>query len=69
MKAKIISIIDSKTIKVSSSIYKKHDKYGKYITINKNYLVETDGKNVEIGQEVDLVSSRPISKKKKWKIK
>jgi small subunit ribosomal protein S17 len=69
MKAKIVSIIDSKTIKVSSTTYKKHEKYGKYITISKNYLVDTDGKKVEIGQEIEISSSRPISKRKKWKIK
>ena len=69
MKAKIVSIIDSKTIKVSSTTYKKHEKYGKYITINKKYLVDTDGKSVEIGQEIEISSSRPISKRKKWKIK
>jgi small subunit ribosomal protein S17 len=69
MKAKIISIIDLKTIKVSSTNYKKHEKYGKYITVTKNYLVETEGKNVAIGQEIEIISSRPISKNKKWKIK
>ena len=69
MKAKIISIIDSKTIKVSSTPYKKHEKYGKYITVSKNYLVDTDEKNVVIGQEIEIISSRPISRKKKWKIK
>jgi small subunit ribosomal protein S17 len=69
MKAKIISIIDSKTIKVSSTTYKKHEKYGKYITASKNYLVETEGKNLEVGQEIEIISSRPISRKKKWKIK
>ncbi len=69
MKAKIISIIDSKTIKVLSTTYKKHEKYGKYITINKKYLVDTDGKNVEIGQDIEISSSRPISKRKNWKIK
>ncbi len=69
MKAKIISIIDSKTIKVSSTTYKKHEKYGKYITTSKNYLVETEEKNIEVGQEIEIISSRPISRKKKWKIK
>jgi small subunit ribosomal protein S17 len=69
MKAKIVSIIDLKTVKVSSTTYKKHEKYGKYITISKNYLVDTDGKKVEIGQEIEISSSRPISKRKKWKIK
>lgn len=68
MKAKIVSIIDSKTIKVSSTTYKKHEKYGKYITISKKYLVDTDGKSVEVGQEIEISSSRPISKRKKWKI-
>jgi len=69
MKAKVISVIDSKTIKVSSSTYKKHHKYGKYITVNKNYLVDTGGKAVNLDQEVELISSRPISKNKKWKLK
>jgi small subunit ribosomal protein S17 len=69
MKAKIVSIIDLKTVKVSSTTYKKHEKYGKYITVSKNYLVDTDEKNVVIGQEIEIISSRPISRKKKWKIK
>jgi len=69
MKAKIVSIIDSKTIKALTTTYKKHERYGKYLTISKKFIVDTNGKNVEIGDEVEIISSRPISKRKKWTIK
>lgn len=69
MKAKVIGVIDNKTIKVVSTTYKKHKRYGKYITFSKNYIVDTNGKNIEIGQEIEIASSRPISKRKKWIIK
>lgn len=70
MKAKVIRIIDTKTIKVVSTTYKKHQRYGKFITIKRNFIVDTNGKsNFEIGQDVEISTSRPISKKKKWIIK
>lgn len=69
MKAKIVNIIDNKTVKVVSTTYKKHERYGKYITVNKKYLVDTNNVSVELGQEVEIINSRPISKRKKWKIK
>ncbi len=70
MKAKILSVIDSKTIKVISTTYKKHKTYGKYVTVSKSFIVDTSGRNdIKIGKEIDIVSSRPISKRKKWVIK
>jgi small subunit ribosomal protein S17 len=69
MKVKITNIIDSKTAKVLSTTYKKHEKYGKYITIHKKFIVDTNGMNVEVGQDVEIKQSRPISKRKKWSIK
>jgi small subunit ribosomal protein S17 len=69
MKAKVVKIIDKKTFKAVSTSYKKHPKYGKYITTYKNYLVDSMGKELSIDQEVEIVSSRPISKLKRWKIK
>lgn len=69
MKAKVINIIDKKTVKVVSTTYKKHERYGKYITVSKKYLVDTNNVDVELGQEVEIINSRPISKRKKWKIK
>jgi len=66
MRVKVLNIIDDKTFKALSTSYKKHPKYGKYITTHKKYLVDSSGKKVEVGQEVEIVSSRPISKRKRW---
>ncbi len=69
MKVKILNIIDEKTFKGVATIFKKHPRYGKYITVHKNYLVDSQGKSVNVGDEVEIVSSRPISKRKKWALK
>jgi ribosomal protein S17 len=66
MKAKVLNIIDKNTIKVVSSTYKKHPRYGKYVTVYKKYLVETLGSDVAVGQEVVIKNSKPISSSKKW---
>ncbi|MFM6973123.1 MAG: 30S ribosomal protein S17 [Alphaproteobacteria bacterium] len=69
MKAKIVKVIDEKTIKAVSTTYKKHEKYGKFITTSKNFMVDTNNQKVEVGQEIEIINSRPVSKTKKWKIK
>ncbi|OFW81100.1 MAG: 30S ribosomal protein S17 [Alphaproteobacteria bacterium RIFCSPLOWO2_01_FULL_40_26] len=69
MKVKVLNIIDNKTFKALSTTYKKHPRYGKYVTIHKKYLVDSAGKKVEVGQEVEIVSSRPLSKRKRWALK
>ncbi len=66
MKVKVLNIIDDKTFKAISTVYKKHPKYGKYVTVHKKYLVDSAGKSVKVGDEVEIVSSRPISKLKRW---
>ncbi|MFM7621255.1 MAG: 30S ribosomal protein S17 [Alphaproteobacteria bacterium] len=69
MKVKVLQIIDNKTFKAVSTSYKKHSKYGKYVTFNKKFLVDSGESKVEVGQELEIVNSRPISKRKKWAIK
>lgn len=69
MKVTVFSIIDDSTFKCISSTYKKHPKYGKYITKHKKFLVDSAGTSVSIGQEVEVVASRPISKSKRWILK
>lgn len=69
MKVTILNIIDGKTFKAVATAYKKHPKYGKYITKHKKYLVDSAGKEVSVGQEVEIVGSRPISKTKRWVLK
>lgn len=69
MKVTVVKIIDNKTLKVVSTSYKKHKLYGKYITTHKNYLVDYNGQEVKVGDEVEITSTRPISKRKKWALK
>ena len=69
MKVKVLNIIDEKTFKAISTTYKKHAKYGKYVTAHKKYLVDSQGKKVSVGDEVEIVGSRPLSKRKRWALK
>ena len=69
MKVTVLNIIDEKTFKALSTTYKKHLRYGKYITVHKKYLVDSQDKKVEVGQEVEIISSRPLSKRKRWALK
>ena len=67
MKVKILNIIDDKTFKAIATIYKPHKKYGKYLTSHKKYLVHYEGKKVlNIGEEVLISQTKPISKTKRW---
>ena len=66
MKVKILNIIDDKTFKGLATYYKKHYKYEKYITSYKTYLVHYEGNKVNVGDEVIISETRPISKKKRW---
>ena len=69
MKVTVLNIIDEKTFKALSTTYKKHPRYGKYITVHKKYLVDSQGKKVNVGDEVEIVGSRPLSKTKRWALK
>jgi small subunit ribosomal protein S17 len=69
MKVKVLKIIDEKTFKAVATTYKKHPKYGKFVTTHKNFLINYSGQKLNIGQEVEIISSKPISKMKKWALK
>lgn len=69
MKVTVLNIIDEKTFKGLATSYKKHPRYGKYVTEHKKYLVDSQGKKVEVGQEVEIIGCRPLSKRKRWALK
>jgi small subunit ribosomal protein S17 len=69
MKVKVENIIDGKTFKAVATSYKKHDKYKKYITTHKSYLVHFEGQDIKIGQEVSIDQCRPVSKRKRWTLR
>ena len=56
------------TVVVSVNRYEKHPKYGKYINISKKYKAHDAGNTKKIGDKVDIVETRPISKDKHFRI-
>ena len=57
------------TATVSVSRYVKHPKYQKYQVRTKKFLVHDVGNTVAVGDTVEIVACRPISKLKRFAIK
>mgnify|MGYP001583257149 CR=1 FL=1 len=57
-----------KTVVVSVSRFVKHPKYGKFYKINKKYKAHDEGNKFKIGDKVEIVETRPISKDKRFKV-
>jgi len=68
MRVEVLNIIDDSTVKVISVIRRQHPKYRKFINIKKKYLVDSNDIKVTVGDKVEIVASKPISKRKRWKI-
>lgn len=57
---------DTATVRVDR--YVKHAKYKKYFVRSKKYLAHDPGNTAQVGDKVTIVSCRPISKLKRFKI-
>jgi small subunit ribosomal protein S17 len=69
LKGVVVSDKMDKTVVVSVSRFVKHPKYGKYYSISKKYKAHDEGNKCKVGDKVEIVETRPISKDKKFKIK
>lgn len=56
------------TIVVSVERYEKHPQYSKFIKRRKKFKVHDLGNTAKIGDKVDIVETRPISKDKSFKL-
>ncbi len=57
-----------KTIKVRVERMATHPLYKKKIKRSKNLLVHDETNSAHIGDKVEVIESRPISKMKKWRL-
>jgi len=64
----VVSDKSEKTIVVAVSNTKLHPKYLKRYTVTKKYKVHDPENKYKIGDEVEFVETRPISKDKKWRV-
>lgn len=56
------------TVVVLVERYAKHPKYGKFIKKRKKFKVHDIGNTAKIGDKVQIVETRPISKDKSFKL-
>jgi small subunit ribosomal protein S17 len=56
------------TITVAVERYVQHPKYKKFIRRTKKYLVHDTGNTAVVGAKVDIIETRPISKRKHFKL-
>lgn len=57
-----------KTIKVVVSYVAKHPKYGKYVRRRTVLHAHDEGNQAAVGDRVEVVPCRPLSKTKSWKL-
>lgn len=66
LKGTVVSDAMDKTVVVEVGRFVKHPKYKKFYTISKKYHAHDEKNQYKIGDEVEIVSTRPISKKKSF---
>jgi small subunit ribosomal protein S17 len=68
LKGVVVSDKMDKTIVVSVSRFIKHPKYGKFYSKSKKYKAHDAENKYKIGDKVEIIETRPISKDKKFKV-
>jgi len=68
LNGKVIRDQNDKTIVVLVKRRYTHPFFGKVITSSKKYHVHDEKNEFKIGDDVKIIESQPISKKKRWKV-
>ena len=58
----------NKTPSCWSSAALAHDKYGKYMTSRTKYKAHDEKNEYKVGDRVEIVESRPLSRDKRWRV-
>ena len=64
----VVSRSGDKSVKVQIDYKVKHPVYGKYIKRRTRLCVHDSGNETQVGDVVDIVECRPISKNKSWRL-
>lgn len=57
-----------KTVTVSVERRMKHPLYGKVVAVSKKYLAHDENNEYNIGDTVEIIARRPISKRKRFAV-
>ena len=64
----VVSDAMDKTVVVEVGRFVKHPKYKKFYTISKKYHAHDEKNQFKIGDTVEIIETRPISKKKSFMV-
>jgi len=64
----VVSVSMDKTIKVEIVSKKLHPKYKKLYRVNKKYNVHDAKGQAKLGDLVEFIECRPLSKTKRWRL-
>ena len=64
----VVSNKMTKSISVAVNRKFKHSVYGKYVTKTKNYIAHDEENTCNIGDTVKIMETRPLSKRKTWRL-
>jgi small subunit ribosomal protein S17 len=64
----VVSNKMQKSITVSVHRKLKHAIYGKFIVMSKKYIAHDEENTCNIGDTVKIMETRPLSKKKTWRL-
>lgn len=65
---RVVSNSMDKTITVAVNRKVKHAIYGKYITKTTKYMAHDEDNEAGEGDQVEIMSTRPLSKRKSWRL-
>ena len=68
LNGKVVRDKNDKTVVVLVKRKYSHPFFGKVITTSKKYHVHDEKNKFKIGDEVNIIESKPYSKKKRWEI-
>ena len=57
-----------KTVTVAVTTTKRHKRYGKVLRLVKKYKAHDEANECRIGDRVQIIESRPISRTKRWAV-
>jgi len=68
LKGVVVSDKMDKTVVVTVSRFVKHPLYGKFYKVSKKYKAHDEENKCKIGDKVEIIETRPISKDKRFKV-
>ncbi|MBS4167445.1 30S ribosomal protein S17 [Parachlamydia sp. AcF125] len=67
-KGTVLSNKMEKTVVVQVSRTYPHPRYGKVVTRNKKYYAHNELRPLQVGEQVTIEETRPLSKLKRWRV-